>query len=194
MLTEWQIEPELRLTAQYLKHEYRVQYGETDFAFISRLLEEAGIAYFFTHSGPQTVLVLSDEPTTGDARAPLHFVDNPNHAAELEFVTKVKLAQRVKPGRFTVRDFDFRNRLDHQLFAEAKAATELPYEHYNYEPGAFWYEPGQGGGTPSPTTRASRAPTRKRATSSSRATSTASGARGGNCPSRSTWSTSRRAR
>ena len=148
VLTEWQIEPELRLSAQYLKHEYRVQYGETDFAFINRLLEEAGIAYFFTHSGPQTVLVLSDEPTTGEARAPLRFVDNPNHAAELEFVTKVKLAQRVKPGRFTVRDFDFRNRLDHQLFAEARAATEVPYEHYNYEPGAFWYEPGQGGGTP----------------------------------------------
>ena len=149
VLTEWQIAPELRLTAQYLKHEYRVQYGETDFAFINRLLEEAGIAYFFTHGGPQTALVLSDEPTTGEVRPALRFVDNPNQAAELEFVTKVKLAQRVKPGRFTVRDFDFRNRLDHQLFAEAKAtANELPYEHYNYEPGAFWYEPGQGGDTP----------------------------------------------
>ena len=44
VLAEWQIQPELRLTEQYLQHEYRVQYGETDFAFISRLLEEAGIA------------------------------------------------------------------------------------------------------------------------------------------------------
>src|SRR5512133_3610507 len=123
VLAEWQIEPELRLSAQYLKHEYRVQYGETDFAFISRLLEEAGIAYFFTHGAPQTVLVLSDEPTTGDARPALRFVDNPNQAAEREFVTKVKLTQRVKPGRFTVRDFDFRNRLDQQLFAEAKGAS-----------------------------------------------------------------------
>ena len=148
VLAEWKIEPELRLSAKYLEHEYRAQYGETDFAFISRLLEEAGIAYFFTHSGPQSVLVLSDEPTTGDARPSLHFVDNPSQAAEKEFVTKVKLAQRVKPGRFTVRDFDFRNRLDHQLFAEARAATEVAYEQYNYEPGAFWYEPGQGGDTP----------------------------------------------
>ena len=148
VLTEWQIKPELRLTAQYLKHEYRAQYGETDFAFISRLLEEAGIAYFFTHDGPQTVLVLSDEPTTGEARPQLPYVDNPNQAAELEFVSQVKLAQQVKPGRFTVRDFDFRNQLDAQLFAEARAATEVPYEHYLYEPGAFWYEPGQGGDTP----------------------------------------------
>ncbi len=149
VLAEWQIEPELRLSAQYLEHEYRVQYGETDFAFISRLLEEAGITYFFTHGGPQTKLVLSDEPTTGEARAPLPFVDNPSQSAEREFISKVKLVQRVKPGRMTVRDFDFRNRLDYQLFAEAKAtASEQPYEHYNYEPGAFWYEPGQGGDTP----------------------------------------------
>src|SRR5262249_25667185 len=37
VLAEWQIVPELRLTAKYLKYEYRVQYGETDFAFVSRL-------------------------------------------------------------------------------------------------------------------------------------------------------------
>jgi type VI secretion system secreted protein VgrG len=148
VLTEWQIEPQMSLTAQYLEHEYRVQYGETDFAFISRLLEEAGIAYFFTHDGPQTTLVLSDDPTTPGPRPALPYVDNPSEAAEREFVTKVKLTQRVKPGRFTIRDFDFRNQLDYQLFQEARARTELPYEQYVYEPGAFWYEPGQGGGTP----------------------------------------------
>ena len=148
VLAEWQIEPELRLTAEYLKHEYLAQYDETDFAFLNRLLEEAGITYFFTHDGPQSVMVLSDDPTTGDARPPLPFVDNPSESAEREFVTKVKLAQKVKPGRFTIRDFDFRNKLDAQLFAEARAATEVAYEQYLYEPGAFWYEPGQGGDTP----------------------------------------------
>ncbi len=144
------------------------------------MLEEAGIAYFFTHSGPQTALVLSDEPTTGDARPSLAYVDNPNQAAEREFVTKVKLAQQVKPGRFTVRDFDFRNQLDAQLFAQVRAATETAYEQYLYEPGAFWYElgsPGAAGDTPVADDRASRAPTRARATNSPSATSTASGGR-----------------
>jgi type VI secretion system secreted protein VgrG len=148
VLTEWQIEPVMRLTAQYLEHEYRVQYGETDFSFISRLLEEAGITYFFTHDGPQSKLVLTDGPTSEGPRPALPYVDNPSEAAELEFVTKVRLTQRVKPGRFTVRDFDFRNQLDYQLFQEARAKTELAYEQYVYEPGAFWYEPGQAGGTP----------------------------------------------
>jgi type VI secretion system secreted protein VgrG len=148
VLAEWQIVPELRLTEAYLPYEYRTQYGETDFAFVNRLLEEAGIAYFFTHDGPTSILVLSDQPTQGDARPPLPYVDNANQAAQREFITRVNLAQRVKPGRFTVRDFDFRNQLDYQLFAAARAATETAYERYDYEPGAFWFEPGQAGGTP----------------------------------------------
>ena len=40
---EYRIEPTLELTAEYPRHEYCVQYGESDFAFVSRLLEQAGI-------------------------------------------------------------------------------------------------------------------------------------------------------
>jgi len=148
VLTEWQIEPVLKLSATYPEHEYRVQYGETDFAFICRMLEEAGITFYFTHEPPVTKLVLTDQPTTPGARAALPFVDNPNQEAEKEFVTNVKLAQEVKPGRFTFRDFDFRKNLDYQLFQEARAKTELMYEHYHYDPGSFWFEPGMGGDTP----------------------------------------------
>lgn len=148
VLTEWQIEPELKLSATYPEHEYRVQYNETDFAFINRMLEEAGITYFFTHEPPQTKLVLTDQPTVPAPRPALPFVDNPNQEAEKEFATKVKLVQRVKPGRFTFRDFDFRKNLDYQLVSEARAKTEIAYEQYQYEPGAFWFEPGQGGDTP----------------------------------------------
>jgi type VI secretion system secreted protein VgrG len=43
--------------------EFRLQYAETDFAFVSRHLEHAGIAYWFDHSGAQDVLVLSDNNT-----------------------------------------------------------------------------------------------------------------------------------
>ena len=148
VLAEWQITPELKLSASYPTHEYRVQYGETDFAFVCRLLEEAGITYFFTHEPPQTKLVLTDQPTAPGARPTLPYVDNPNQEAEKEFVTKVKLTQKVKPGRFTFRDFDFRNQLDYQLFTEARAKTEIAYEQYHYDPGSFWVEPGMGGDTP----------------------------------------------
>ena len=41
--------------------EYR-RYGETSFAFLSRLMAEAGIVYFFEHSGSAHTLVMADSP------------------------------------------------------------------------------------------------------------------------------------
>jgi type VI secretion system secreted protein VgrG len=39
-----------------------VQYRESDFAFASRLMEEEGIYYFFTHDNGAHLLVVSDSP------------------------------------------------------------------------------------------------------------------------------------
>lgn len=50
---------DLRLT--YAPLDYCVQFQETDFAFASRLMEEAGICYFFEHSESAHTLVLADD-------------------------------------------------------------------------------------------------------------------------------------
>ena len=55
-----QVEMQLRNT--YEKREYCVQYRESDFEFISRLLEEEGISYFFKHQENQHQMVLVDQP------------------------------------------------------------------------------------------------------------------------------------
>ncbi len=47
-------------TGAKAQREYCVQYGESNFAFVSRLLEEDGIYYFFDHSGPTETIVLAD--------------------------------------------------------------------------------------------------------------------------------------
>ncbi|HVY47184.1 MAG TPA: type VI secretion system tip protein TssI/VgrG, partial [Minicystis sp.] len=162
LLAEWQIDPELRLGADYPRFEYRVQYDETDFAFLNRLLEEAGIAYFFRHgevghgespsSKEKSRLVLCDAPGHAEPRAggPLPFVDEPTHAGRREHVRHVRLRHQMKPGRVTVRDFDFRTRPDYQLLAEAReaAADEERYEHFHYAPGAFVVLGDKGGETP----------------------------------------------
>ncbi|HUO10735.1 MAG TPA: type VI secretion system tip protein TssI/VgrG [Phycisphaerae bacterium] len=47
----------------YRKWEYCVQYRETDFNFVSRLMENEGIYYFFKHENGKHTLVLCDAPT-----------------------------------------------------------------------------------------------------------------------------------
>ena len=51
--------------------EFRLQYEESDLAFVSRHLEHAGIAYSFDHAGDRDVLVLSDDNSAfGHATGP----------------------------------------------------------------------------------------------------------------------------
>ena len=48
------------LSATYKEWEYCVQYRETDFNFISRLMEQEGIYYYFKHEDGKHTLVLCD--------------------------------------------------------------------------------------------------------------------------------------
>lgn len=54
---------DLRLHGQYALHDYCIQYRESDFDFISRLLEQEGIYYFFCQEEKQQMLVLADHPS-----------------------------------------------------------------------------------------------------------------------------------
>ncbi len=148
LLAEWGIEPEKRLTASYKKRKYRVQYGESDFAFLSRMLEDAGISYFFA-SGETTKLVLSDAPQRADARAPIPFRENPT-AADREHVRKVHVGRRIRPGKYTMQDHDYRKDPSFKLLAEAKQGQgiEERLERYHYTPGAFLFGSDKGESTP----------------------------------------------
>lgn len=153
LLGEWGIEHVWKIdSGRYAKLEYRVQYGESDYAFLSRLFEEAGIAFSFPDDEQDgSKLTLSDKLHLNPSRpvSPLLYVDNPGGAAEKEYVTHVRLAQEVRPGAQTIRDDDFRNPA-YPLFGEAPRAKspEDRYEQYHYQPGAFLVETGGVGDTP----------------------------------------------
>src|SRR5262249_43327426 len=51
-----------RLYGNFAPREYCVQYRETDFNFVSRLMEEEGIFYFFKHEIDKHTLVLANRP------------------------------------------------------------------------------------------------------------------------------------
>ncbi|MDI1442502.1 type VI secretion system tip protein TssI/VgrG [Polyangium sp. 6x1] len=153
LLGDWSIEKAWEIDrGKYPKLEYKVQYGESDFAFFSRMLEEAGIAFTFPDDDAKgSKLTLSDklESNTPRPGGALPYVDNPNQEAEKEFVSGIRLSYGVRPGAHTIRDYDFRNP-SFELFGEAPKAKgqEAKYEQYHYEPGAFLVEGGKGGGTP----------------------------------------------
>jgi type VI secretion system secreted protein VgrG len=54
---------EKKLTGSFRTRPYTVQYRESDFDFVSRLMEEEGIYYFFTHASERHTLVLCNGPT-----------------------------------------------------------------------------------------------------------------------------------
>ncbi|MFO0590536.1 MAG: type VI secretion system tip protein TssI/VgrG [Polyangiaceae bacterium] len=161
LLAEYEIAPVLRLDpAAFARHEYRVQYGETDLAFLSRLLEEAGIAFMFEEPPPPekkdgtpveepfTLVVLAEDATRRDPRAtsPEYWntKDLPN---DREALCQVRSAREVRSGKATIRDYDFRTRPRHKLLASATIApgsAEDRMEVYEYQPGAFVIEPANG--------------------------------------------------
>ncbi len=149
VLGEWGIEPLVQLTREYKKRKYRVQYGESDYSFLSRLLEDAGVSFYFETGGVETRLVLSDAPNANDARAPIAYRDQPT-VSEREHVTRVQVERRVRPGQYTVGDHDYRLPATYPLVASAKATSEVEarLERFHYAPGAFVYESTRGQDTP----------------------------------------------
>ncbi|MEP7127166.1 MAG: phage late control D family protein, partial [Byssovorax sp.] len=149
VLDEWKIEHQWKVhRPDYPPLELRSQYGESDFDFLNRLLEEAGISYSFTQEGDKgSVLVLHDAPHASEPRAggPIAYVDNPNHSAEKEFLTGLRIAQQIRPGKVTLRDHDFRRHptfgfFGHKGSGHSGAGVEDLLEQYRYSPGSFLVE------------------------------------------------------
>ncbi|MEZ4294793.1 MAG: type VI secretion system tip protein TssI/VgrG [Polyangiaceae bacterium] len=159
LLTEHRIPHTFVLaTEAYPRLELRTQYGESDLAFVSRLLEEAGISYAFVEPGeddlaqtalgdeaPDMRVVLTDAPQGAPERAgpPLPFVESTSLvlSGKSPFITALSVESTVRPGRVTLRDHDFqRPRFAFFAGAEGALADELPAEQYRYAPGAFLEE------------------------------------------------------
>jgi type VI secretion system secreted protein VgrG len=152
LLAEWRIEPEVRLSGIYKPRKYRVQYGESDYAFMSRMLEDAGISFRFQEEDGETKLLLTDAPQSNEPREEkIAYRDNPTVARDLEHVTAVRIGQRVRPGRYTMRDHDYRRPPSHKLITSAEApnrGVEAKLERYHYTPGAFLFRAERGEDTP----------------------------------------------
>ncbi|WP_028693315.1 type VI secretion system tip protein VgrG [Pseudomonas cremoricolorata] len=101
---------EEQLSRSYREREYCVQYRETSFEFISRLLEEEGIYYYFRHEQERHVLVLADaygahHSVAGYESVPFYPPDGQHR--ERDHINDWYLAQEVQPGSLELNDYDF---------------------------------------------------------------------------------------
>ena len=131
-----------RLTATYRKWDYCVQYRETDFNFVSRLLEQEGIYYYFIHKDGIHTLVLADaysahEPLPGDSEISYHS-ENSTTVREGEVVTNWHTTKQVQPGKYELNEFDF-ERPRASLISKSSVIRDhsvSDYEIYDY-PGEY---------------------------------------------------------
>jgi type VI secretion system secreted protein VgrG len=93
----------------YEKREYCVQYRETDFNFVSRLMEEEGIFYFFEHQEQKHILVLADNNKDFKPSPLLPLISyNSTTAQEGDGeIREWSASQEVRPGKYTVTDYNF---------------------------------------------------------------------------------------
>jgi type VI secretion system secreted protein VgrG len=98
------------LTGTYQPREYCVQYMETSYDFVSRLMEEEGIFYFFEHTSSAHTLVLADDSSAyGTCTGVTSISVRPSDVswASEESVTECSLEQQVVVGQFKSDDYNF---------------------------------------------------------------------------------------
>lgn len=118
--------------------EYCVQYRESDWDFISRLMEDEGIFYFFEQSDDGEVLVMSDSRSVHRSIAgpsDVRFQPATGQVVEEEHITSFVATKQLRSGKVSITDFNFKNpALDLMSSAEGGPRPEL--EIYDY-PGAY---------------------------------------------------------
>lgn len=101
----------LKLSATYTTLEFCVQYRESAFNFVSRLMEQAGICYFFQHTNGKHTLILTDSTSSHDT---FTGYDSFNYqatgkpvAGNAEVVTEWIIEKELQSSTYLLNDFNF---------------------------------------------------------------------------------------
>lgn len=126
---------ELKASGTHPQREYCVQYRETDLAFVSRLMEEEGLFYYFSHSKGSHKLVIADKRTNyvKCAQDKVVYSTADHHGA----ISQWQPAHDLRTGKLRRRDYAF----DSAAVTESSVNTVLDvseftkYEDYDYPGG-----------------------------------------------------------
>lgn len=142
-----------KLSATYPARDYCVQYAESDLQFITRLLSEDGMHYYFAHTEKHSQLVFTDHPSGWSADlAAVIYKPGTGQAAEADTLHSFLMRHRIAPTMVERRYFNLQKPLtltNAQHSAAPKIARKAinkkadersqqePYElyHYHYRSG-----------------------------------------------------------
>lgn len=126
---------ENKLNGTYPTRVYCVQYRETDFAFISRLMEEEGIYYFFDEKESATKMVLCDGISSHSDLPGAELLDffepDNDFRRDDDHIWRVTSNENVRSGKVTLNEYEFE-----KPKADQKKVKELPsgdHSHKKYE-------------------------------------------------------------
>src|ERR1043166_1679971 len=105
-LSEYQIQAQ----DSFEPREYCVQYRETDFNFVSRLMEQYGFYYFFEHCSGKHTLIVANSPSShkscpGQATARYDYTAS-THERE-DVVTAWETEPELRTGKYALTDYNF---------------------------------------------------------------------------------------
>ncbi|WP_224372277.1 type VI secretion system Vgr family protein [Hyalangium versicolor] len=125
------------VTGSYPKRDYCVQYDETEWDFVCRLLEDEGICFAFSHMADGARMLFEDDSSSVDllSTEELEFTFAPRSDAPVPQVWDFHVETRLRPSKATVNDYDM-TRPSTSLLASAEAREAVSREWYEY-PGGF---------------------------------------------------------
>ncbi len=100
----------IKLSGSYEKRDYCVQFRETHFNFVSRLMEEEGIFYYFEHERGKHTLILADSPSEHKNcphQESARYQISAGMPLEEDVIQGLVKAQEVKPAKMTLNDYNY---------------------------------------------------------------------------------------
>ena len=132
---------EMELKGSHKTWEYCVQYRETDFNFVSRLMEQEGIFYYFRHTADKHLLVLADQKGAYKdcVEKEVDFPTDYSGIAVKDHITSWEHRWEFRPGKWAQTDYNFETPSD-ALLAQTQTSIPLPdakkFEVFDY-PGEY---------------------------------------------------------
>lgn len=94
----------------YETREYCVQYRETALNFVSRLMEQYGIFYFFEHDKDKHTLVLADSTSVYQEcpdQAQVRFTQITGPLEDEDSISDFSVRYELRPGKYALTDYNF---------------------------------------------------------------------------------------